>query len=868
MTDDDEWELIGEGPPLSGAPDDEWELIGEGPSIEDSPSGFFSLDTLKNLGKSFTKGAVGLGTSIADYNPLDYQGLQRIGSAGSRLADYLRGVEHETTPWEQQLQERSLTARVEPLRKEYVGDPEPRNTLERYVGKATEMLPAALSLNPAALISAAGAGLGGEAATDMGAPEWLGALLGGIAPAGAGGLIKTATRPFTKGGQQALAGKDLLAQAGKEGRANLEKALASSAGADDFGPLTYAEMAEAPSAAAFQTAMRKVPGEGSNALEAALATRQEAREGALKALAPDALEKVPSSIRGNVIQPEAAELTKLAWEKAGNPYKALDASAKIPITKERGAIAALKDDLFGNSALGMEADTQKVVKAFTEAGDAMSFPALRTLQSEAGEVIGQIKKTKTKSKDLVLLRAMRDRIDEAMEGASKSGAMDPAQVLAYRRAKEGYKATGAQFGTKTIGDITRQGQFAQGFKLAEEAVPKRILKDQRSAKEFVTAFGKNKVLMTQARGALVDEMAVKPFESWPRFFDKKKEVFEQIFSKDSSKVKQVLDSIAKEKRVGELAAKASKGQSGTAQFTTVAQKLITGGPRMILKVLGTGLGRTGAAVGGYATGHVSGAVGGYAAASAARWAETNIENLIVRGMADPDLLKVLVARASDQSLRTAVDKLLPVIAASQMKGAGETFQSPVERSKQEAPQKLPQKNSPSLDSTTSRRSLIERALDEAEKKLLEGEARKAKERISMDTPKDFNRLVKAVIHQESGGKATAVSSKGARGLMQIMPETAKEIAQELGVKNYDLNDPATNQKFGEHYLKKMLKLFGDKELALAAYNLGPGALKKLMKESGLSSWGDLSKYLERKKKYLETVNYVPSVLKKEKFLRT
>jgi len=123
-------------------------------------------------------------------------------------------------------------------------------------------------------------------------------------------------------------------------------------------------------------------------------------------------------------------------------------------------------------------------------------------------------------------------------------------------------------------------------------------------------------------------------------------------------------------------------------------------------------------------------------------------------------------------------------------------------------------------------------------------------------------LIKAVIKQESGGKKNAVSKKGARGLMQIMPGTAKEIARELGVEDYDLADPDTNILFGTHYLKKMLRLFdGDAELALAAYNAGPGKVKEWQDRYG-PSWDDIAPELKKRGYYLETVNYVPSILKK------
>jgi soluble lytic murein transglycosylase-like protein len=82
-------------------------------------------------------------------------------------------------------------------------------------------------------------------------------------------------------------------------------------------------------------------------------------------------------------------------------------------------------------------------------------------------------------------------------------------------------------------------------------------------------------------------------------------------------------------------------------------------------------------------------------------------------------------------------------------------------------------------------------------------------------------LIYLVMHQESGFSATAVSAKGARGLMQLMPATAAR----YGVTNPA--DPAQNIMGGAHYLSDLLKLFdGNVNLALAGYNAGEGAVMK------------------------------------------
>ncbi len=89
-------------------------------------------------------------------------------------------------------------------------------------------------------------------------------------------------------------------------------------------------------------------------------------------------------------------------------------------------------------------------------------------------------------------------------------------------------------------------------------------------------------------------------------------------------------------------------------------------------------------------------------------------------------------------------------------------------------------------------------------------------------------LVLAVIGAESAFRTDAVSVKGAVGLMQIMPYTARELATELRIDWTDeglLMDPETNIAMGSLYLGKLLSSFDDLDNSLAAYNRGPTAVR-------------------------------------------
>ncbi len=97
-------------------------------------------------------------------------------------------------------------------------------------------------------------------------------------------------------------------------------------------------------------------------------------------------------------------------------------------------------------------------------------------------------------------------------------------------------------------------------------------------------------------------------------------------------------------------------------------------------------------------------------------------------------------------------------------------------------------------------------------------------------------LIKSVIKAESDGNTHAISKAGAKGLMQLTDGTARE----MGVR--DVHLPADNINGGAKYLKQMIDRFGDIKLGLAAYNAGPGNVKKY---GGVPPFKETENYIEK-----------------------
>ena len=117
-------------------------------------------------------------------------------------------------------------------------------------------------------------------------------------------------------------------------------------------------------------------------------------------------------------------------------------------------------------------------------------------------------------------------------------------------------------------------------------------------------------------------------------------------------------------------------------------------------------------------------------------------------------------------------------------------------------------------------------------------------------------VIRAVCHAESRFRSDVTSSRGAIGVMQILPDTGRQIAEELGVADFStvmLFDPGINIRFGCYYLSYLYKRFDEDWCVFAAYNAGEGRVVKWL-DDGIGKddipFSETKKYVRKVERYV------------------
>jgi len=420
--------------------------------------------------------------------------------------------------------------------------------------------------------------------------------------------------------------------------------------------------------------------------------------------------------------------------------------------------------------------------------------------------------------------------------------------------------------------------------------PSVKFESEKEAAAFSKRF-KDTEILRLARGDLLAALTSSPAGTGKRFA-KLRTIARGLFGDDFPDVEKIVADIESAESVDILATQASRGQSPTGQrLLTQAflsgqpgrearlKAFVGGGGSIIGGGLGAGPGASfGAALGGLVGGPIGMTIGGVTGGAIGGGIGYKFANRAAESLAEIDRLRaeMIVDPRLIPSAKTPVKKV-PESVSRQIKRAAVLG----ERSLEDEQASPSSQDFNSMTVEELEKLLAEQPATKKDVSLLKDisivskaeaeDKSSSNEMVRLEkASKGFNvakaiagssKMVQAVSSVESNLKHASISSRGAIGIMQLMPTTAEM----LGVDPYD---PRQNIKGGEKYLEQLRDRFKNDKLTFAAYNMGPTALGRAIRESGTRDWERIVKKLgvynsKSNKKGIpaETIAYVPKVMK-------
>ena len=785
----------------------------------DNTLGQSALDTFQNIGQSLIKGGSQLAGTVADYNPFSVEGNMRLGNAAGKAWDWAVGNEQKAPDsLEQYLAATAISPQLEKVRTENIGDAYNRNSFDRYLNKGTEMIPSAMSLNPAAVSSAFLSGVGGEAAKDLGYPEIAGQLAGGTIPGLMGSLAKKGLNAAAGSIENELIGfnpanKDRI------------KGFLDASGNPVSKPVTggtqigvkEAKVQDLRDTGFFNSIKATdTPAKVANNLSV---FKQEAGKKLGDTI--DEVAKIEKDLAKNLMEEKLIASKSLIGQHE-TLIKDVTGKVKSSLNPVKENYGRLIDDLISKRKVAL-AKGQKEKAASLLADIKYNKSEFDKIKTKIAQPLEDLKPTKT---TLEKLKTVNKNIQgNAKQVAAGDLRFAPAGRESYfGKTKPNYSAQ-----QQKINDIIeldpalakRMQAKLDGIK-KEWSTSKQTIADLQELKSKYGSVNKkslNKGLLSS------DDQVIQNFAS---------ETYGTIAESLNKKVSSLAELMGKP----ELASTfkdANKAYSAAATFETPAFNAsskfgIGGGLKDLLSVQKNLISGT--------AGYLIPGAAPYIAAERAASAIKNtlpVQTMkLTKGIANvmPEVMnKATLANIGIKQAGKALD------ASSKMPEA-----------------KSQDKKSPAKPLPVSKE--VQKELSSINYTPVPAKAEPVKtiEKATVTKP-----LVKAVIKQESGGDHKAVGPQTkygrAKGLMQLLDSTARDTMKEMGLNPRDWKpfDKALNEKVGTFYLDKLVKKYdGNEALALMAYNWG---------------MGNVDEFLAGKKKFVprETKKYVNNILNKRVF---
>lgn len=382
-------------------------------------------------------------------------------------------------------------------------------------------------------------------------------------------------------------------------------------------------------------------------------------------------------------------------------------------------------------------------------------------------------------------------------------------------------------------------------RITDTQIPNKIFADVKQVNAFMERF-QGTELEQYARAKFIKTKLTASGNAVANL-DANKKIAQRLFGADYDNLQKVINDLELSKTPSELAKAASKGQSITSQSLTSLGAIAAS--RGVIGVMKQGA-LPSSIVGGFGGGWL-GATAGLAAGAALRKTgqarEIQMDKFVAEILANPSLIKFAAAPPTEANIRKLID-----IGQTSQRGA--IAAGAAETPEMAAPTEAPANVDAAIEAARRELEVLRSSTPQPEA------VKVGKQNVSIPTGEKYapSSLVKAVIQVESAGKPEAVSGKGAAGLMQLMPSTAKQ----LGVA--DRFDPEQNVEGGSRYLQQMLDKYGKTDIALAAYNWGPSnidrAIKKVKADGKRVTWANI---MQAVKVPQETRLYVNKVLSKQ-----
>ena len=699
-------------------------------------------------------------------------------------------------------------------------------------------------------------GLGSGTARAAGAPVWAQLLSGIAAPAAAGtakvlagkgeSLLADLFSPTRKAQNAEIAAKELIGQVADtpDLLSRLEAAKAA-----ELANTSYIERQTANYLPKYQTTGEVVGDRGLSTLEHSLrienpqlnneltaieTNRELARQAQFKKVAPEALS--PEEAAGVIRKAAEENATALDKKVSELAQRSFTGKKTIPTNRIKAAITGTVNKFTNTGARTISGGLETTINNFRSLPKNVDLKTLQDYRSVLGAYanpgIGADANAKIQAS---IANAARSALDASVDKAIEAGALPRAEANAWREMIATRSELGSTYQQGAVGKILERGDFNKGYALPEEKVIDTLLSTRESAAATKAALTGKPEALKVARGSLLGKVwdgsfnpqtgALNP-ASYRKQINRYKYSAPEILTPSQIKVANLIaDDMEKQILYKQKAFSASRRISQTTETRSAAETI----QQVIRDSSASKLRQTAAA---------TPIIG-------------NFVDKVLNIVSDPKARQLLVNETLSKFVKDpkyAIELLKKPkdINPSVIEALGKEFEAVAKTAAAKASQQ-PQKEAPPVPYAS---------LFTPQKK----ETMPIKAQPVAATVPDA--IIKATMAQESRGKSDAVSPKGATGLMQIMPATAKEIAKDLGVTNYDLKDPNTSMIFGRHYLTKLLNKFdGNIELALAAYNAGPGNVTKWIARWG-PDWATISGNLKKNNSFTETVNYVPSVLKR------